>query len=140
MKNKSINSADNIQANIDEITQSIGQLIIKQNKLKKALLDIERSNQSEVRRSTQTRVKIPKNNDLKIGDTVRITSKHKGRYGKIGKITGYKGTTQYKVDIVLTSSTEAEIAAREHSLKKESISVWKSNVKHIDYKKLLQHK
>ena len=112
MKNEHTNTVEDIQANIDDITQSISQLIIKQNKLKKALLDIDNSDQSEVCRSNQTRVKESKNNDLKIGDLVRITSKHKGRYGKIGKIMRYKGTTQYKVNIVITLLTQAEIAAR----------------------------
>ena len=59
-----------------------------------------------------------KSTKLDIGDTVRVISTHKNRNGTIGKITGYRGSTQF----IVTSSQEAE------TLADREFAVWKSNV------------
>ena len=50
----------------------------------------------------------------RIGNRVRVNSKHKNRQGCVGTITGYRGKTQV---IVVTSSSEAAV-----------FSVWKNNI------------
>ena len=140
MKDNSKKSIENLQSDIDDITKSINLLIIERLQLKKTLLDKEVSDSKEIRRSNRTSVTRHKNKDLNVGDLVRITSNHKGRRGKVGRISGYKGSTQYKVDIIVAcSSVEAEEAARKSSIKRETVGVWKTNVEKLKYKYKLEN-
>ena len=125
MKNKSGTSKtdtiiDEIQNNIKELTKCINQLIIEQNKLKKALNRQSCQQQQPVQTECTTRSHIgATKKQLKIGDRIGINSSHKNRKGNIGHIKSFRGSTQE----VITSSQEAE-----------GFAVWKNNISIINNK------
>ena len=102
------NNTNDLEESIQAINDQLRLLFIEQQKLQKAL-------QEQQHRNSTPRVGVKKNpkTTLKIGDRVRVNSRHKNRKGCIGTITGYRGKTQ----VIVTSSTEAE-----------AFSVWKNNI------------
>ena len=117
--NKSI---EDLQEQIESLTRCVNQLVIEQDKLKR---EVNQRNEQDRRRKGATEDTTKKNQSsrkkstkLDIGDTVRVISTHKNRNGTIGKITGYRGSTQF----IVTSSQEAE------TLADREFAVWKSNV------------
>ena len=113
MKNKTTkqiedNNISDIEESILAINDQLRLLFIEQNKLQRAL-------KSQQQRESTPRVGPTRNkgNTPKIGDRVRVNSKHKNRQGCIGTVTGLRGKTQ----VIVTSSSEAE-----------AFSVWKHNI------------
>ena len=120
MKNND-NNIEQLQDNINEITENLKALFIEQEKLYKA---IKKENKKKTNSPESTKKHNKRNNGtLPIGTKVQVTSNHKNRKGTIGTITGYRGTTQY---LVTTASSHAEAEAQER------FSVWKPNVRALE--------
>ncbi len=120
MKNND-NNIKQLQNNINEITEHLKALFIKQEKLYKA---IKKENKKKKNSPDSTKKHSKRDNrTLSIGTKVQVTSNHKNRKGTIGTITGYRGTTQY---LVTTTSSQAEEEAQER------FSVWKPNVRALE--------
>ena len=110
MKNRTINqiednSISDIEESILAINDQLRLLFIKQDKLQRAL-----KAQQQRKSTPQVGLTKDKGNTPRIGDRIRVNSKHKNRQGCIGTITGYRGKTQ----VIVTSSSEAE-----------AFSIWK---------------
>ena len=106
-----------IQHNITVISRALRHIKLDQ----KRLINTHKRIEEEKEKKKAAAIKVDK---FGIGDIVRVTSKHKNRNGRIVRITGHRGSTQYKV--VATSATKAEEDASNHSF-----SVWKNNVEPV---------
>ena len=104
-----------IQHNITVISRALRHIKLDQ----KRLFNTHKRIEEEKERKKAAANKVDK---FRIGDIVRVTSKHKNRNGNIVRITGHRGSTQFTV----VSATKAEEDAS-----KQSFAVWKSNVEPI---------
>ena len=106
-----------IQHNITVISRALRHIKLDQKRLFNTHKRIEE--EKEKKKTADNKV-----DKFGIGDTVRVTSTHKNRYGSIVKIIGHRGSTQFKV--VSTSASKSEDNAS-----KQAFAVWKSNVEPV---------